>query len=146
MERVRYIHQKFECDVLIEEYIEGRELYLSVLGNRRLTVFPPREIFFEQVPDDVPKFATSHAKWNEKYRDKWGIKNGPAKELPAGVEEHLKQLARKVYRVLKIRRIRARGRAADSARRRVRDRGESQPVPGAGRGFRPGGAERRSGV
>ena len=102
MERVRYIHQKFDCDVLIEEYIEGRELYLSVLGNRRLTVFPPREIFFEQVPDDVPKFATSHAKWNEKYREKWGIKNGPAGELPAGVEEHLKQLARKVYRVLKI--------------------------------------------
>jgi D-alanine-D-alanine ligase len=102
MERVRYLHQKFECDVLIEEYIEGRELYLSVLGNRRLTVFPPREIFFEQVPEDVPKFATFHAKWNEKYRDKWGIKNGPAKELPAGVEEHLKQLARKVYRVLKI--------------------------------------------
>jgi D-alanine-D-alanine ligase len=102
MERVRYIHQKFECDVLIEEYIEGRELYLSVLGNRRLTVFPPREIFFEQVPEDVPKFATSHAKWNEKYREKWGIKNGPAKELPPGVEDHLKQLARKVYRVLKI--------------------------------------------
>jgi D-alanine-D-alanine ligase len=102
MERVRYIHQKFECDVLIEEYIEGRELYLSVLGNRRLTVFPPREIFFEQVPDDVPKFATSHAKWNEKYREKWGIKNGPAAELPAGLEDHLKQLARKVYRVLKI--------------------------------------------
>jgi D-alanine-D-alanine ligase len=102
MERVRYLHQKFECDVLIEEYIDGRELYLSVLGNRRLTVFPPREIFFAQVPEDVPKFATFHAKWNEKYRDKWGIKNGPAKELPAGVEEHLKQLARKVYRVLKI--------------------------------------------
>ncbi|HSP69010.1 MAG TPA: ATP-grasp domain-containing protein [Bryobacteraceae bacterium] len=103
MERVRYLHQKFECDVLIEEYIDGRELYLSVLGNRRLTVFPPREIFFEQVPEDVPKFATFQAKWNEKYRDKWGIKNGPAKELPEGLEEHLKQLARKVYRVLKIR-------------------------------------------
>ncbi len=51
----------------------------------------------------MPKFATFHAKWNEKYRDKWGIKNGPAGELPAGVEEHLEQLARKVYRVLKIR-------------------------------------------
>src|ERR1700674_2454194 len=103
MERVRFIHQKFECDVLIEEYIDGRELYLSVLGNRRLTVFPPREIFFEQMPEDVPKFATYHAKWNEKYRDKWGIKNGPAKELPEGVEKHLAELARKVYRLLRIR-------------------------------------------
>ena len=85
IERARFIHQKFDCDVLIEEYIEGRELYLSVLGNHRLTVFPPREIFFEQVPEDAPKFATYHAKWNEKYRKKWGIKNGPAKPLPDGV-------------------------------------------------------------
>ena len=103
IERVRFLHQKFECDALIEEYIEGRELYLSVLGNTRLTVFPPREIFFEQVPDDAPKFATFRAKWNQRYRDKWGIKNGPAKPLPEGVPEHLTQLARKVYGVLKIR-------------------------------------------
>ncbi len=103
LERMRYIHQKFNCDVLIEEYIEGRELYLSVLGNHRLTGFPPREIFFEQVPDDVPKFATFHAKWNERYREKWGIKNGPAKELPERVPEHLVLLAKKVYRLLKIR-------------------------------------------
>ena len=103
LERMRYIHQKFNCDVLIEEYIEGRELYLSVLGNHRLTAFPPREIFFEQMPEDAPKFATYHAKWNEKYREKWGIKNGPAKELPERVPEHLSQLAKKVYRLLKIR-------------------------------------------
>lgn len=103
LERVKYVHQKFNCDVLIEEYIEGRELYLSVLGNHRLTVFPPREIFFEQMPEDAPKFATYHAKWNEKYREKWGIKNGPAKELPERVPQHLEQLAKKVYRLLKIR-------------------------------------------
>jgi len=103
IERVRYLHQKFSCDVLIEEYIEGRELYLSVLGNTRLSVFPPREIFFEQVPDDAPKFATFHAKWNQRYREKWGITNGPAKPLPEGVAEHLTDLARKVYGLLKIR-------------------------------------------
>src|SRR5215510_3618820 len=82
IQRIRYIHQKFECDALIEAYIEGRELYVSVLGTRRLTVFPPREIFFEHVPEYVPKFATYHAKWNESYRTKGGITNGPAKELP----------------------------------------------------------------
>jgi D-alanine-D-alanine ligase len=100
--RARFIHQKFNCDALIEEYIEGRELYVSVLGNHRLTVFPVREIFFEQVPEDAPKFATFHAKWNEAYRKKWGIKNGAAKALPDGVQEHLANLARKVYRLLKI--------------------------------------------
>src|SRR5260370_20556168 len=87
----------------MEEYIEGRELYLSVMGNRKLTVFPPREIFFEQVPDDEPKFATFKAKWDDAYRKKWGIKNGPARELPEGLLEKLVRLARKVYRVLKVR-------------------------------------------
>ncbi|MDE3157476.1 MAG: ATP-grasp domain-containing protein [Acidobacteriota bacterium] len=103
IERARFIHQKFNTDALIEEYIEGRELYLSVLGNNRLTVFPAREIFFDQMPEDAPKFATFHAKWNDSYRKKWGITNGPAKPLPEGVPGHLSELARKVYRLLKIR-------------------------------------------
>jgi D-alanine-D-alanine ligase len=103
LERARFIHEKFQCDALIEEYIEGRELYLSVMGNSKLTVFPPREIFFEQMPEDEPKFATFKAKWDETYRKKWGIKNGPARELPPGLQDKLTRLARKVYRVLKIR-------------------------------------------
>ena len=102
LERARFIQEKFHSDALIEEYIEGRELYLSVMGNRKLTVFPPREIFFDQVPEDEPKFATYQAKWNDAYRKKWGIQNGPARELPPGTEEKLARLARKVYRVLKI--------------------------------------------
>jgi D-alanine-D-alanine ligase len=103
IERVRFIHQKFDCDALIEEYVDGRELYLSVLGNHRLQVFPSREIFFDQVPEDAPKFATFSAKWNEQYRKKWGIRNGPAESLEEGVQKNLPDLARKVYRLLKIR-------------------------------------------
>lgn len=102
LERARFVHEKFHCDALIEEYIDGRELYLSVLGNRKLTAFPPREIFFEQVPADEPKFASYKAKWDESYRKKWGIQNGPARELPSGLEEKLARVARQVYRVLKI--------------------------------------------
>ena len=102
LERARFIHEKFHCDALIEEYIDGRELYLSVMGNRKLTVLPTREIFFHEVPEDMPKFATFKAKWDDTYRKKWGIQNGPARELPAGLEQKLTRLARKVYRVLKI--------------------------------------------
>ncbi len=87
---------------MIEEYIDGRELYLSVMGNNKLTVFPPREIFFEQIPEDEPKFATFKAKWDEAYRKKWGIRNGPARELLPGLDKKLVRLARKVYRALKI--------------------------------------------
>jgi D-alanine-D-alanine ligase len=103
LERARFIQEKFHCDALIEEYIDGRELYLSVMGNRKLTVLPPREIFFHDVPEDTPKFATFKAKWDDTYRKKWGIQNGPATQLPGGVDEKLARLARKVYRVLKIR-------------------------------------------
>jgi len=103
LERARFVHEKFKCDALIEEYIDGRELYLSVMGNRKLNVFPPREIFFNEVPDDEPKFATLKAKWDDVYRKKWGIRNGAARQLPEGSEEKLARLARKVYRVLKIR-------------------------------------------
>lgn len=101
--RLRYLHQKFNTDAIIEEYIEGRELYVSVLGNRRRVVFPPREIFFEKVPDDEPKFATSHAKWNDAYRKRWGITNGPAAELPEAIRKDLRKLARNVYTWLRIR-------------------------------------------
>jgi D-alanine-D-alanine ligase len=103
LERAQFVHQKFDCDALIEEYIEGRELYISVLGNRRLTVFPPREVFFENMAPDVPKFATYHSKWNDAYRKKWGITNGPARELAPEVEKDLRKLGRNVYSWLKIR-------------------------------------------
>jgi D-alanine-D-alanine ligase len=103
VDRAQFIHQKFNCDALIEEYIEGRELYISVLGNRHLTVFPPREVFFDNMPADAPRFATSHAKWNDAYRKKWGIANGPARELPPETEKELRKLARNVYGWLKIR-------------------------------------------
>jgi D-alanine-D-alanine ligase len=103
IERAQFIHQKFDCDALIEEYIDGRELYVSVLGNRRLTVLPPREVFFDNMPADVPRFATYHAKWNEAYREKWGITNGMARELPREVEGDLLKIARNVYGWLKIR-------------------------------------------
>ena len=103
LERARFVEQKFHCDVLIEEYIDGRELYVSVLGSQRPTVLPCRELFFEDVPGDAPKFATFHAKWNEEYREKWGIQSGPARPLPDGVEGELDRLARSVYSALKIR-------------------------------------------
>jgi D-alanine-D-alanine ligase len=103
IERVRFLHDKFGGDVLIEEYIEGRELYLSVLGNRRPIVFPARELHFGQVPDDAPKFATSKAKWDDAYRKRWGIENGPPSPFPEGLDAKLAEIARRVYRVLRIR-------------------------------------------
>lgn len=105
LERAHFIHEKIETDALIEEYVEGRELTLAVLGTRRLTVMPPWEIFFGDPPDDAaaPHFATSKAKWDEAYRKKWGIRNGPAAPLPPGVLERMRVIARRVYQILHIR-------------------------------------------
>lgn len=103
LERVRFLHQKLACDVLIEEYVDGRELYLSVMGNQRLNVLPPREIFFGSVPEDGPRFVTAHAKWNKEYRERWNIVNGPAGPLADGLRPRLDALAKRVYRMLKLR-------------------------------------------
>lgn len=105
LDRARFLHDRFESDALIEEYVDGRELYLGVLGNKRLTVLPPRELFFEHESseEDAPRFATAKAKWDDSYRKKWKIRNGPAGPLPPGLERKLAELARKVCRVLNIR-------------------------------------------
>src|SRR5882762_6670364 len=74
-ERVQFIHEKLDSDVIAEEYIAGREFYVSLLGNHRLDVFPIREMIFKEVPPDEPKIATYRAKWDEEYRKRWGLKN-----------------------------------------------------------------------
>src|SRR5207237_10460921 len=74
-ERVAFIHEKHESDVIAEEYIDGRELYVSLMGNARLTVFPIRELVFREVPPNEPKIATYSAKWDEEYRKRWGLEN-----------------------------------------------------------------------
>jgi D-alanine-D-alanine ligase len=102
IERTRFLHEKLGCDVMIEEYVEGRELYVSVLGNRKVSVLPARELFFGDLPDTEPKFATFSAKWDDAYRAKWSIRNGPAGPLPPAVEKKLPELARRVYSLLKI--------------------------------------------
>lgn len=102
-ERVKYIHETLAQDVIAEEYIEGRELYVGVLGNKRLETFPVRELRFHQVPQDEPRFASYKAKWDEAYRKKWGIRNQFAGTLPSGVQEELDKTCKKIYQLLMIR-------------------------------------------
>lgn len=104
LERAAFVHEKIGSDALIEEYIEGRELMIGVLGNPRPLVLPPREIFFGKAEDDesAPRFTTLRAKWDDAYRRKWGIRNGPAGPLPDGVLDRLQRTARLAYRILKV--------------------------------------------
>ncbi len=100
--RIKFIHESMNMDAIAEEYIDGRELYASVLGNQNLKVFSLREVKFTQIPDDEPKIATYKAKWDEKYRERWGIKNEFAGRLPNGVEKKIANICKRAYKVLRI--------------------------------------------
>lgn len=101
-ERVSFVHEKHDSDVIAEEYIDGRELYVSVMGNLRLTVFPVRELVFREVPPDEPRLATYRAKWDEEYRKRWGLKNQFAKNLDATLVAKLEETCKRIYRLLTI--------------------------------------------
>lgn len=101
-ERVAFIHEKHDADAIAEEYIVGRELYVSVMGNSQLTVFPIRELVFTEMPPDVPKIATYSAKWNEEYRKRWGLKNQFAEDLDPALVARIEQMCKRIYRLLTI--------------------------------------------
>jgi D-alanine-D-alanine ligase len=99
-ERVEFIHEQTNSDALVEEYVEGREIYVGVLGNERLTTFPLWELNFGTLPDVMAGIATRKVKWDRKYQKKHGIGTGPASDLPDGVPQRIAQVARRIYRAL----------------------------------------------
>jgi D-alanine-D-alanine ligase len=101
-ERVEFIHDKTNNDVIAEEYIEGRELYVSVIGNHRLQVFPIRELVFREVPPDEPKIATYRAKWDDAYRERWGLENRFAEGLEPALVRHIESVCKRIYHLLTI--------------------------------------------
>ena len=101
-ERVTFIHEKYDSDAIAEEYIEGRELYVSLMGNVRLTVFPIRELAFREVPPGEPKIATYKAKWDEEYRKRWGLENRFAEDLDPALVTNIQEKCKEIYRLLTI--------------------------------------------
>jgi len=101
-ERVQFIHEQTNSDALVEEYIEGREIYIGVTGNERLSTFPLWELNFGTLPDVMAGIATRKVKWDRKYQQKHGIDTGPARDLPEGLERRVAQLARRIFRALSL--------------------------------------------
>ena len=99
-ERVGMIHERFSQDAIAEEYVEGREIYVGVLGNRRLSVLPPYEIRFGK-PEEGPVLATYRVKWNKQYREKWNIEFGFA-DVDAKIWRSLADTCRRAYRILQL--------------------------------------------
>jgi D-alanine-D-alanine ligase len=101
-ERVQQLFEIAEGDAIAEQYIEGRELYVTVMGNKRLEVFPVRELIFKNADDNIHKIATYNVKWNDSYREKWGIDYQFARNLPAGMPEKINKLCKRIYRRLEM--------------------------------------------
>ena len=101
-ERIAFIHDQTHADALVEEYIEGRELYVGVIGNDRLKVLPIWEMRFGSLPENLPAIATRKVKWDRRYQEKYGITTSAAVGLPEGTVARLEQLTKRIFRALHL--------------------------------------------
>ena len=101
-DRVQFIHEKTSDDAIAEQYIDGRELYVGVIGNKRLKTFPAWEMDFGQMPEDIARIATSEVKWNHKYQKKHGITTHEASDLDDAMKEKISKVCKRVYRALNM--------------------------------------------
>jgi D-alanine-D-alanine ligase len=97
-ERVEFVHKNLGTDAIAEEFIEGRELYVSILGNERLSVLPPRELTMKRRTGE-PLIATETAKHSFVYQEKYGIESAKAR-LPRALLARVKAHSRRIYRAL----------------------------------------------
>lgn len=102
IDRIDYVHSETETDALIETYIDGRELYVGVMGNRRLKTLPIWEMVFNNAPDGMPQIATSRVKWDIEHQKKLGIETLEATDLEPAIEQKILKTCKRVYRALSL--------------------------------------------
>jgi len=98
-ERIAFIHEKTSSAALVEEFIEGREIYVGVFGNELLTALPPWELTMNNLPKDAPVIATDKAKWDPNYQRRVGLKSGPAK-LDEQMAKEVERTSKRIFRLL----------------------------------------------
>ena len=98
-ERVDFIHRQTKTHAIAEQYIAGREIYVSVIGNQRLQCYTPWELVIEKLPEGAPNIATSKLKWDPAYQEKVGVVTKAA-EIDKKMRIKLERLSKKIYRTL----------------------------------------------
>ena len=101
-ERVAFIHESIGTAAIVEQYIEGRELYVGILGNQTLQSLPVWELFFSNMPPDAKRIATDRVKWSVKYQKKYGIESGAAKDLSDAVGDEIQHICKRAFRALEL--------------------------------------------
>jgi D-alanine-D-alanine ligase len=101
-ERVLFVHESIGTTAIAEQYIEGRELYVGILGNQALQAMPVWEMYFNNMPEGSKRIATDRVKWSVKYQKKHGIDSGPVRELPENQTQAIQHLCKRAYRALEM--------------------------------------------
>ena len=101
-ERVSFIHERHASDAIVEQYIDGRELYVGMIGNARLNVLPVWELVFENLPPGAVPIATAHVKHNPDYQERRGIYQQHAEDLPSGLRDEVIRTTRRIGRILDL--------------------------------------------
>jgi D-alanine-D-alanine ligase len=101
-ERVTFIHESIGTTAIAEQYVDGRELYVGIIGNQTLQALPVWELFFTNMPEGAKRIATDRVKWSVKYQKKYGIDSGAAKDLPEGAAEKIQHICKRAYRALEL--------------------------------------------
>jgi D-alanine-D-alanine ligase len=104
-DRVDFVLERFEQPAIAEEFVEGRELYVSLIGNDdRLEILPITELVFDKdKTEPEERIATQAAKWNEEYRRRKGIRNVFARPISASAREAIERTCREAFRALWLR-------------------------------------------
>ena len=103
MQRIHYVQEEFDSPALIEEYIEGREIYAGVLGNLRPEPLPLIELDLSRLPAGMPKVAGTEVKWEKDSEAYKVTKSSPAEDLDEKTTELLTKTALSAYQILKLR-------------------------------------------
>ncbi|MFN0158111.1 MAG: ATP-grasp domain-containing protein [Bacteroidota bacterium] len=99
-ERVHYIWKEFKQPALVEEYIDGRELHVPILGNYPPKVLPIAEMDFSGLPPHLHNILSYDAKWdpnNEAYQK---LQLRCPADLPKRVEKKIREVALATYNTL----------------------------------------------
>jgi D-alanine-D-alanine ligase len=103
MQRISYVQEEFDSPSIIEEYIEGREIYAGILGNQRPEVLPMIELDLSKLPANMPKVAGMEVKWEKDSEAYKVTKSFPAEDLDEDTIKLLSKTALAAYQILKLR-------------------------------------------
>lgn len=98
-ERIHFLHKKYKADVICEEFIKGKEVYIGIMGKKSLQSFPAIELFFDNADNPESEIYSERAKWNEDYQKRKGISTGLSK-LNKELSTKVNTTALKLYKVL----------------------------------------------